>query len=230
MSEDSESLASLIEKLKNCDEQAILDIPVEEVQKEDLWKWKVYGDWPCFKCLYNLKGLQGPEVTCPECGQNNDLRRLPLWEKAASPGAVGRIRDLSSIFTSIFIVVFMSASLSNAIDGAWGWVLISVGLTLFVFWLWTRQIRRWLGLLKNRAWGCFLILIAHISLYFALSIQGLTLYDEIGWDVAWFIPSCLIGAAGLMWVDRQLRRVVKMREHTMTWVCWPIAARERYDD
>ncbi|MEM6259116.1 MAG: hypothetical protein AAGI37_12450 [Planctomycetota bacterium] len=41
--------------------------------------WHIKQDLPCLHCDYNLRGLDGPQVTCPECGQNNDLTDAYQW-------------------------------------------------------------------------------------------------------------------------------------------------------
>ena len=49
---------------------------VLEVQEK---KWLITTDLPCLKCGYNMRELEGPIVSCPECGYDNDITQPKLW-------------------------------------------------------------------------------------------------------------------------------------------------------
>ncbi|QDU34080.1 hypothetical protein KS4_21420 [Poriferisphaera corsica] len=48
-------------------------------------RWLLSGDLPCLGCGYNLRGLIGPVVQCPECGNGNDLRNPEPWKEVELP-------------------------------------------------------------------------------------------------------------------------------------------------
>lgn len=62
----------------------------------------ILRDIACPSCEYNLRGLSGPVVTCPECGAASDLAKLVTakWEKPwyRAPG-------LNRVFMPIFVAV-----------------------------------------------------------------------------------------------------------------------------
>ncbi len=51
-------------------------------------RWLLIRDIPCLACKYNLRGLVGPIVLCPECGHGNDLRRPDQWQTKELPRGV----------------------------------------------------------------------------------------------------------------------------------------------
>ncbi len=220
--------AELREKLKSLGLLSAWHLPVEEVQPEDLWKWKVYGDWPCFKCRYNLKGLQGPEVTCPECGQNNDLRRFPLWKKTASPQAIAWLVDVGwCLLISIVFVCFLLCGLGSLLVGQWVATIVCLSIAFILLVFWFRNARLWLSLIPSRKLGCLLFFVVHATGYLILFGLGAVTYHFLfDWHSLWISISLLVtGLIGYGWTYRRLKRMTHRQQHTMTWASWPIDAR-----
>lgn len=91
-------------------------------------------DAACPMCEYNLRGLRGDPVTCPECGGQFSVRKLIecRWEKPwyKAPGftracgpAVGFM--LGFLISIVFLVLLLSTG-SDAGDVAGGLVLIAI--------------------------------------------------------------------------------------------------------
>lgn len=232
MPEDSESLAELVKKLQNLDEQLIWDSPVEPVLDEDLWKWKLYGDWPCFRCQYNLKGLQGPEIKCPECGQNNDLRRLILWKGIASPESIARLVNTEwCLVAPMSFLLFLVLGLGSLHNKNWVTAAICLSVTFALPFFWYRKARHWLSLFPNRVLGCWLLFVMHATCYFTLFCLAVMVYHLIFYPYSlWIsIPPLIVSLMGYAWVYRRLKQIARKQEHAMTWASWAIAAREQQE-
>jgi hypothetical protein len=73
---------------------------------------QILDDLACPQCEYNLKGLRGPVVHCPECGLECDIPRMianvwtrPWWD---APGFNRLVRPLSFLVLSgcgLFVVL-----------------------------------------------------------------------------------------------------------------------------
>lgn len=99
-------------------------------------------DLACPDCEYNLRGLSGDVVTCPECGRVCDVAALVTarwtgkWYKAPGlntmliPTAVAVVGGLIWLTTSVSFVIRDPYQAGSVI---WSWAIL--GITLAV-WLW----------------------------------------------------------------------------------------------
>lgn len=62
---------------------AAADARADSLANPSSGAWRLDRDLPCPECEYNLRGLFGPRVDCPECGQRVDLVQLATrrWDK-----------------------------------------------------------------------------------------------------------------------------------------------------
>lgn len=129
---------------------------------------EIQQDLACPKCEYNLRGLRGAVVSCPECGETCDVAKLTSmrwtkpWHKA--PG-------LTDMFLPITWVVF-GAMGGAVISSRAGWEALTVFTVVWLAgWVW----------LMWRAWnvfqsaeGVYLALAAHVILVgYLLGVFGL---------------------------------------------------------
>jgi hypothetical protein len=66
-------------------------------------------DWACLRCGYNLRGLVGDPIRCPECGHSNPLTELREWHEGG-PG--GRVSVAEIIIVATFAVFLLGVYLA----------------------------------------------------------------------------------------------------------------------
>ena len=120
-------------------------------------------DLECPACQYNLRGLRGAVVKCPECGADVDIARLVSrkwtlkWWQApgvnllAAPVAVALVGGVI-----VLIALAYDASHSRPPLTAMG---LAVGCVALWSWLMVSIYKFWQG-----AWGCVLAMFAHAVL------------------------------------------------------------------
>lgn len=70
-------------------------------------------DLPCLTCGYNLRGLRGDPVCCPECGSNNsrlELLRVRVAAAAWEPRLITRVRAFSFWCVPFLLVVSVAVA------------------------------------------------------------------------------------------------------------------------
>jgi len=131
----------------------------------------ILRDIECPSCGYNLRGLHGPIVDCPECGQRCDVPRMvaarwtgPWWK---APGFNTVLMPTAWLLMSFIAVVIVSVSLETTVATIVVPVVV-IGLTIFF------------GFLMWRSWklfggvrGVWLALLGHVILVgYGLGIVG----------------------------------------------------------
>lgn len=127
---------------------------IEEIQR----------DLECPACTYNLRGLRGAVVKCPECGTDVDIAKLVSrkwtlkWWQApgvnllAAPVAVVLIGGVIALIAmgfegSVRRPPMIAIAVIVASIAAWSWLM----LRIYNFW--------------QGSWGCVLALFAHAVLF-----------------------------------------------------------------
>ena len=100
------------------------------------WVDQIARDLGCPACGYNLRGLRGPIVDCPECGQNCDIPRLVArkWDKPwwKAPKFNTILNPVAWLYVMFLITSCMSLNLGQPSVmavfglvwvGVWGWLM-----------------------------------------------------------------------------------------------------------
>jgi hypothetical protein len=73
----------------------------------------IWGDLACTRCRYNLRGLVGPVVTCPECGTRYDVADLIMlrWRgtRLNAPGVSRIAWPMAWLYAGSLMAVFATA-------------------------------------------------------------------------------------------------------------------------
>ncbi|MEO1235923.1 MAG: hypothetical protein AAFX76_03955 [Planctomycetota bacterium] len=182
--------------------------------------WLLTGDLPCLGDGYNLRGLVGPLVKCPECGHVNDLRDPTPWQKQDLPlGVRQREHWPASAAGAGFLVPFF-ACLTLIGVSAWSWLGLAVGVGVLLLWVgvWINLCRKFIRSARSPRWGLLVLVVTHLAtgatlvglislIYMAIALQDPTLYP--GASFAALAPLCLlapIGFLAFLWLKQTLRQ------------------------
>ena len=125
----------------------------------------IQQDIACPNCDYNLRGLHGDVVTCPECGQICDIAQIVIrrWDKPwhRAPG-------LTRLYLPVVWALVAGWTVPTALSGALGAdlttrLILAIGFTIiyiFLFaqaWKVFRDIEAiWLSLFSHAILACYL--------------------------------------------------------------------------
>lgn len=127
--------------------------------------WQVVGRLPCLKCRYDLLGLCGPTLRCPECGATFNLADDKVLSNLCL-GHEGRLfRNWVMAAAACSPLVIMSIVIT--FDG--GGINV-VGLTLLGFFggLWIYFIYRWFRLHTRRLRAFLVLFLLHLAVWTGL--------------------------------------------------------------
>ncbi|MCX5659699.1 MAG: hypothetical protein NTW19_08260 [Planctomycetota bacterium] len=180
-------------------------VQIEEIQK----------DLACPGCEYNLRGLRGAVVHCPECGYRCDVAKLIAYRWKGSIWKVPGVRLVESpvlvaavagLFVALAIIGFISPNADRGVIP----VFLAIGFTLLV---------PWFGMMVNvhRRWGGWegvrLSMMAHgfIPIWYSLSIGPLVAMGLFFSGLV--IPGLILGGAVVasFWLCRRLDRRIAER-------------------
>jgi len=129
---------------------------------------EIQGDLACPSCQYNLRGLRGETVQCPECGMNVNVAHLIAqrwqiaWNKA--PGYT----KIAGPVLSAAVVTFVSLPFLMIVVDRAGYIpaqavitVLSIVLGFTLIWLY--QIWR-IYVTLDGIWGVRMCLVAHLVL------------------------------------------------------------------
>lgn len=172
-------------------------------------------DIACPECEYNLRGLPGPIVDCPECGLTTDVPVLAArqWNKPwyKAPGFNTLIWPAGWALIGWYLIAIAS-------DMTRGnpWVCNVAMMTVMAVWIWLMILA---GRRLNGTLGFSMALLSHVLLLgFLVSIWGLIailVYGILGLiqrdlqiidilhGVAWFV-----GFSVLLWICRRIERAI----------------------
>ena len=181
----------------------------ETTQAQDAWG----QDLGCPQCGYNLRGLIGTIVDCPECGTHCDLCQLATerWDKPWYRAPRFNLIALPAAWVLISVLVIAVIFAVFDSGHAWLGVVLTIGL----------GVCGWAGLLAlvwryvGQWTGVFFALIAHVSFVLYMSaivaclvgVMGLfTAWDQSHWEPAVLILLAFGAFAGLGIVGRLLEK------------------------
>jgi len=134
---------------------------------DDNTQWLLTDDLPCLGDGYNLRGLVGPIVKCPECGHLNDLRDPSPWRKQDLPlGVMQREHwPASAALCSLLIpiAVFFGFGFVYAMElGILGFFL-GVSVVLVTIVIWANQCRQFIKSVRSKRWALLILAGTHFA-------------------------------------------------------------------
>ena len=203
--------------------------------ESDARQWLLTGDLPCLDCQYNLRGLVGPMVRCPECGHDNDLRQASAWSVKQLPMGVRQRQHWPS---SAVVVALLAGGLGvgAVVGGVAGEMQVTVicGLIfvpLFVYWL--ALCRRWVLSCNQVPWALLILAVLHVAT--VLVMIGLPMiFSALRWlaDPNWrWVPwpalALPVGLCGFWWVGHLLKGGQDAGMYRQDWRQWRIPVGDR---
>lgn len=176
--------------------------------------WLVVGDLPCLECGYCLRGLVGPVIMCPECGEPNNLRNSLPWElrllmkmddrrgasvQAAAMTSVG-VLLLAAFVWAMIVLDWLSPM----------WIAFFILALLAVAARWVNQIRRWRREAESLRHAIVIGAAQHLATYITLPLVGSVvagLSIGLGGGAAGPLSPLLILAVTIFVSDAILRRI-----------------------
>jgi hypothetical protein len=133
--------------------------------------YEIQGDIACPDCAYNLRGLIGPIVACPECGRRTDVPELATrqWTKPwyRAPGF-----DTLTWPAAWCLLGNVAFAVVAAFAGSSGEALVAV--SLFSLAVWSGLMVRASRVLDNRLAAAGLAILLHILLVgYLIGVFGL---------------------------------------------------------
>ena len=188
----------------------------------DVRRWLLTGDLPCLECGYNLRGLVGPIVQCPECGRHNDLRHSDAWQTKQLPLGV-RTRQhwpATSVALSFLVVSFTPVALFAPL----GWI---PSLFFTILWLWTCV--RWVRSARDKAWSIGMLMATHVAVWsFGVGMLACVIFftEKRLVSAVPAIGLVLLGLLGTLWIIRTIDRADRSGQFRQDWRTWriPIAS------
>lgn len=127
-------------------------------------EWLIVDQLECLHCAYNLRGLVGPLVKCPECGGANNLRDPEPWKVKALPlgvrepqhwPATSVVISFPTILASFFCIGYISEeSIAAIIPGF-------ISLLLLVIWIYNCS--KWIRSCRSTGEAFVELAVLHIS-------------------------------------------------------------------
>ncbi|MFW5653239.1 MAG: hypothetical protein ACOC0P_04265 [Planctomycetota bacterium] len=138
--------------------------------------WAIVGTLPCLGCEYDLKGLEGPRVTCPECRHVNDLRDAQPWleklfprgvrERLYWPGHATGVGGLGLILLLTGMPFFIGFRFSSFIDLLMSLVAIVVlAISGWCLYRTYRLAQDYVRSCRRRMYGSLLFVLYDISIF-----------------------------------------------------------------
>lgn len=146
-------------------------------KSDDNTQWLLTGDLPCLGDAYNLRGLVGPIVKCPECGHLNDLRDPSPWRKQDLPLGITQREhwpaSAALCFLLIPIAIFFCSGFVLAME--WGilGLLPAILVVLTTIGIWANQCRKFIASARSRRWAFTILAGTHFA-------PALTLFGLVG--------------------------------------------------
>ena len=145
---------------------------IEEVPKErdDSEQWLLTGDLPCLGDGYNLHGLVGPIVKCPECGHLNDLRDPSPWEKQDLPLGVRKREHwpASAVLYSLLVPIAFFFAGYLIILLAYLGLLAGAILVLGAIFVWGNHCQKFIRSARSSRWAIVILVGTHLGAGFVV--------------------------------------------------------------
>ena len=191
---------------------------------------KIWWNKPCVQCGYNLRGLHGDPVVCPECGTPNP-RRKPPGAEYHTIQRVGRLEvplnlafaGLLGVIVSIGVLWYGYLGQGSALLviglASWGWGFVSYRAK-------SREIPGWRGVfLAYQCAAVALVVAAGPCILAGFSGSGFSVpVVSSGWGLfgILFVGS-VIPIVSLLWARRRLRKFARFQvykgavDETLRW-------------
>ena len=194
-------------------------------------RWLLTGNLPCLGCQYNMRGLVGPIVLCPECGHRNDLRQPEKWQSRQLPLGVCKRSHwpATAVLMSLCSLPFAPLVIGYLKHGNfWPAVLLILAVAA---WLWNCY--RFVRSCSSAVWAIGILLTLHLASWSYLAEMGGLIAIFLSFEgVSSSFPLLLLfplplaaGIAGFWGVGRALKSGEDTREFRQDWRRWrlPIA-------
>ncbi|MEX0744947.1 MAG: hypothetical protein WD118_05040 [Phycisphaeraceae bacterium] len=204
-------------------------------------QWLLHGDLPCLGCQYNLRGLVGPVVKCPECGHANDLGDPTPWRKKKLPTGV-RIREhwpATAALASFIVMVVLPLAISSAITIGLNWpqfdpflpALLPFPMLAMVLAWWALMCLRWLRSCQNKRWGWSVLIGTHLAMWGTLfgAVGCVAVFvDPNGMLALSPLPVAILTASVLtfFWLRRIIRHADRTGQFRNDWRKWQLPTGE----
>lgn len=195
---------------------------------QDVAAWVLHGNLSCLGCQYNMRGLVGPNVQCPECGHVNDLTKPELWETTELPLGVRERQHwpATAAFLSLFVLIATVACVQILIElgpiAVGSLIAFLVFLGFAIAWLW--NCRRFTKSCMNPMWGVKILIGVHTGTWCLLwaGVFVFAPFNEITTVIfAKFLPA-IIGVVAFFWTKYQITRGEDEAAYRVDWRKWRI--------
>lgn len=176
-------------------------------------------DVACPDCGYNLRGLPGPIVNCPECGLRSDVPVLAArqWDKPwyRAPGFNALMWPAAWMWISFLIFAFVDATVSLGTASAlasclvvivgWSWLMVRASRVL------DGEVGVWLALLMHVLVAGYLVGLVGVLVAVIFTVIDTVFTDSSrGADALSVLYGslALAGFALLLWGCRRIERTI----------------------
>lgn len=185
-------------------------------KSDDNTQWLLTGNLPCLGDGYNLRGLVGPIVKCPECGHLNDLRDPSPWRKQDLPLGVMQREHWPASAALYSMLIPFAALLGYGFTLGYGLPGTALGVVLFLIAIaaWGSQCRNFVRSTRSLRWAYLILIGTHLAPAFTLAgmLGGILILERIGndyptttYEIATGLTLLLpIGLALFAWLKHQL--------------------------
>lgn len=127
--------------------------------------WLIRYSLPCLACEYDLIGLHGPVVRCPECGADHDLGNLQDWlrRRHAAAGSPSFRLLLQPFAVSVATAMLFVGGLFVAGRASPIWLLLPAMIAACGGLLWLHRAQRFLLACSKRGLGFAGLMVFHIG-------------------------------------------------------------------
>lgn len=197
------------------------EVRQQQSDAQDQARWLIVGELPCLRCGYNLRGLVGPVLRCPECAHANDLRDPTPWRAKALPVGVRQRQHwpasavLLSFPTLPVIFVGVITWITQPVNGA---IVTIFGIPLLVVWIITCV--RWVKSCQHPLWSVVVLLALHVAnwaILLGLVTPCVGRFESPYVYAGFGVP---LGLIGYKWVSAALKHAEKAGQFRQDWRNW----------
>ncbi len=197
-------------------------------------QWLIHGDLNCLSCQYNMRGLVGPIVVCPECGSKNDLTDDQPWKSKALPLGI-KVREHWPAHATLLGVLLLIMGLPAmlivfSIRTINIGTFVTTAVVLVCALGWAHSCRKWIRSCRNQVWATMILIVLFFSsLAFGFGVVGSS-FIIFSWNVerfsiVWWVVPIVVGTAGvsgLYWARKKLRSAENTPHFVKNWKTWSL--------
>ena len=187
----------------------------------DQKRWLITGELPCLGCGYNLRGLVGPVLRCPECAHKNDLRDPKPWRAKALPVGVRERQHwpASAVLLSFpALPVTYVAIMLSVEDIITGSKVTLIAIPLMLVWLMTCV--RWVKSCQRPIWSFVVLLGLHLANWVMLLGFTIAILSEFKTPYVYAGFGVPLGLIGYKWVAAALKNAENAGHYRQDWRNW----------